>query len=86
LGERITIKKLRIQLTWIIAGVIADFTPGDSNNLWWQVWGLPLVFYSLCVYLLDGPFVICFTQVHFHSWFLLLIGLLPLLLLLIFSN
>lgn len=44
-----------------------DFTLDDSNNLWWQVLGLPLVLYSLCVCPSDCPFAICFTQVHFHS-------------------
>lgn len=84
-GVKITIRELRIQLTWIIAIVITDITLCDSNNLWWQIWGL-LVFYGLCVHLSDGPFVICFTQVHFHFWSLLLLGLLSLLLLLIFPN
>ena len=83
LGVKITVRELRIQLTWIIAVVITDITPRDSNNLWWQIWGLLLVVYGLCVHLSEGPFVICFTQVHFIPD-LLLLGLLPLLLLLIF--
>ena len=84
-GVKITIRELRIQLTWIIAVVITDFTPCDGNNLWWLIWGLP-VFYGLCVCLAGSPFVICFTQVHFDSWSLLLPELLPLLLLFIFLN
>lgn len=43
-------KGAKIQLTWIIVVVITDFTPCDSNNLWWQIWGLLLVIYGLCVF------------------------------------
>lgn len=46
---KITIRELRIQLTWIIAVVITDFTPHDNSKLWWKIWGLLVFMVCECV-------------------------------------
>lgn len=59
LGVKIRIRDFRIQLTWIIAVVITDFTPCDSNNLWWQISELPRYF-MVCVFVFQMPFCYLF--------------------------